>query len=70
MSSGNQEDEADGEQVRERTAITLTGGDSTGNEESNREFDMVDLLHFCNLGCTSSDLDEHFICECNTMINV
>ena len=41
MSSGNQED---GEQVQERTVNTLTGGDSTGNEESNREFDVVTFL--------------------------
>ena len=32
MSNGIQED---GEQVQERTANTPTGGDSTGNEESN-----------------------------------
>ena len=58
MSNGIQED---GEQVKERTANTPTGGDSTGNEESNCEFDVVNSLHFCNIGCTSSDLVEHFI---------
>ena len=51
-----QEDELDGEQARERTANALTTSDSTGNEEPNREFDVVDLLHVCNIGCTSSDL--------------
>ena len=57
------QEELDGEQVRKRTANTLTAGDSTGNKESNCEFDVIDLSYFCNTGCTSSDLDEHFICD-------